>query len=497
MRTIISYIFLILVFTAGLILFSVSSVYAGKDEDQTQALMQIFTDVLDDQAQRLARAQNPATLTQQGPIHIERTGAYYAITLPQIYITDAQGQSVRLGMISINASSAENPGEWAMTLAIPMPVLIISPKGQEYMRLTFGSQKTAGIWNEKFKAFTKLDATYKDILAIETENNGRISIPDLLVRYDMDILGDGDWSGPFFLRMRGANWDFPNEKLKGEIANINALLTFDQISHGMLRNIINQPLQTLSLYNPQLWSAAKGMKSEFTVSGLNIQTPTTGFETQTTKLKEAFIDIAIDQDTTTANTNIKTKGKFEGLAVTGGAPEFADLIPAQGTLNILQKNIPAQTLSKVLSAEGMNAPLAFLKVPAILAQSKSTIESEGTSISNETYNLKLTGIVLADVTALLSATAQGRLSFEGLERVLSIAKVNSSSARPSAYTGFFQSLTRTLERMKSLARIETTNSGQSFIHLYDFKLDEAGAFTINDKNASAIFLETLNFNSAP
>lgn len=497
MRKKTSYIFLILLYTAGLVLFPVSAVYANKNEDHTQALMKIFNDILTDQTQRLAHGQNPATLTQDGAIHIEKASTYYAVTLPQISITNPQGQRFQLGMISINANTADNPGEWKMTLAIPMPILILDSNGQEIQRITFGSQKTAGIWNEEFKAFTKLDALYSSILATTLIGNGSISIPDLLVRYDMDIIGDGQWSGPFFFRMLGAAWNFPNEKHKGEIADINALLTFDQISHDMLQNIFHDPLRVLSLYNPELWNAAKGIKSEITVSGVSIQTPTQGFETQTTRLKEAAVDIAIDQDTNTANANIKTNGHFEGLSVTGGVPEFSDLIPEKGKLNILQKNIPVQTLAKILSTEGINAPLAFLKIPAILAQSKSTIESEGTSITNKTYNIKLTGIALTDISALLNATAQGRLSFEGLERVLSIAKVNSSTARPSPYSGFFQNLTRVLEHMKSLARIETTNSGQNFVHLYDFKLDEAGALTINDKNANKIFLESLSFNSAP
>lgn len=469
--------------------FTVTAPAGARAEDKTKHLETMFSNFLALQTQRLATAQTPATLIQDGPIDIEKTGEYYAITLPQLSVRYSDGQTLRIGMISINANAAENPGEWTMTLAIPTPILGYDASGSESLRIEIGTQKSAGIWNEDFKSFTKLDAAYKNV-ELTTPAGGHVHVPDILVRYDLDMVSQGLWSGPLFVRAFKPTWDIPLIRAKGSLDKISALITLDQFSQSLFQKIISQPLMTVSLYDPQILNAAKAVKTELSLEKLSAQSQATGQSLQTITLGSASAKIGFDKDETGANMNAQILTKFKDLKIVGAPAEFSDLIPEHGTLNINQKNIPEQNLSKAFGNGGLNAAMALLKIPVLLAQAQSTLESEASYIANSTYNINLSGIVLADIAAMANATAQGRLRFEGLDKVLSIAQVNGSSTRASPHGAFFRGLASTLERMKTFAKIETTPS-QNFVHLYDFKLDQSGAFTINDKAASAVFFAPI------
>jgi hypothetical protein len=466
--------------------------------DHTEKLRSLFSDFLQDQAEKLQAATPPATLTQEGPIDVEKAGAYYAVTLPQLSIKTDNGPILQIGMISINVTPAPNPGEWKMTMALPTPISGFEADGREHYRIDLGSQKTAGIWNEALRTFTTIDAQYKDIAVTFPHTRGSIRVPDFLMRYDLNMVDKGLWSGPIFWRILNADWSLPSEGEKGSAEKISLLITADQLSESVLRQLIERPTSFFSAYDPALWSAAKSLKTEIELVNFSSQSEKTAAQTAeqrsaipfSARIAHLNSEFGFDNDPTSNTATVKLSGKFDGLAVTGLAPEFSELIPAEGTLNLAHKNIPVKSLNAAFANGGMNAAMALFKIPALLAQAKSTIESEGSSLRNDTYTINLSAIILADIAAVANATAQGRLSFEGLDKVLSIAQVNSASTRQSSYTDFFKNLADFLERIKTFARIET-NASKNFVHVYDFKMDQSGVLTINDQETSAVLWNSM------
>src|SRR5690606_24068324 len=114
-------------------------------------------DMLNQRAEQ-ARAQG-GELVRDGAVIVEKAKEYYAVTLPPLSLRGKNNTRVDIGMIAVNASPGKEEGEWRMSVALPMP-LIVRDMNQDGRTLTvdIARQNMAGIWHEKIEGFSKLNA---------------------------------------------------------------------------------------------------------------------------------------------------------------------------------------------------------------------------------------------------------------------------------------------------------------------------------------------------
>lgn len=170
--------------------FSISSVQAQEaiSAQGAEHLKSVFENILERQAQ-LANVQKEYTIEFDGAVTVEPTDTHYAVSLPAAKMHYADGNTITLGTISINAEPTEKPKEWKMDLTLPPAIHGFDARNTEIFNITFGGQKARGIWHEDFENFVQLDALYDNIQVQTIDQKQKpvtFSIGAVRARYDLN-----------------------------------------------------------------------------------------------------------------------------------------------------------------------------------------------------------------------------------------------------------------------------------------------------------------------
>ena len=122
---------------------------AQQDADKLQAIL--TRNVSDIAAQLKASG---GELRQTGSVTAKAMGDYIQASYPDLTIVYPGGNSADMGAIALNAKPGTTPGQWLMSFALPMPMITYDKTGAESGRMTAGSQKLSGVYDEKAAIYT-------------------------------------------------------------------------------------------------------------------------------------------------------------------------------------------------------------------------------------------------------------------------------------------------------------------------------------------------------
>lgn len=473
----------------------------ARAQDHEARIKDIFQKIIDEQKQSIAK--NPGDLRKlqfDGEISVEPVQDYYAVTMPRMTILYPNGEKLEIGMISANVTSPGaagplKPGQWKMTLALPTPILGFDASGAEIMRIALDGQRTAGIWDEALGNFVKLDARYSDLKIDFPATQGHIAIPAIAVRYDLTEDAEKRWSGPLSFDFFQTGWDIPALETKGKISALSLRLELSRLSADYLKEASGLLPEKINLANPDFLKTGDGIKAVLALGDVQITAPhmpLAGEEKSLLKLGSGAFNLEIS-GILGGMANAKTGLSFSGLSIRPVPPatdsnaveSLTALVPAQGDIKITHKNIPAESISKALATStGQDAQLAGLammfKLPALFSQAGSVLEVQKSHIGNDRYRIDMEGWTKADIAAALNATAEGKLSFAGLDGTISILN-NAPAGRLRPDQAAMISTSRSfLEGLKQRGKVRpSTGKPMEPIYDYDLKLDSMGLFTIN------------------
>lgn len=449
-------------------------------------LKSIFETMLEQKKKEIGTAdERPQELKLEGEVVVEELDTYYAITLPSMSLAYDNGSRTDVGIVALNAIPLKEEGQYKMTFAVPSPIINYGTAGEERTRFSIGGQNAAGIWNEKINGFQKLNVTLNDTLISAATDGSSVVIPDMKVLYDLDADGDR-WTGPMRFEANNLKVENPKNDLVIDLGNILMMMTLDQLTTDGLAN--------LNADNPQAitdMKVADGMDMRFLLKNLSGSKNKADGTREEFALGSASFGIKID-DVLSGSALFGINFGFDGLSSNMMEGEADALFPKSSSFTITQKNIPVDALTEVIKNTPADNPqmmglTMMLKVPAILAQAGSYVEINNTHMRNQNYDVVLDTVLRADIEAANAATAEGKLTFAGLDKVLSLVQVAASSSEDNEQRQTMRNLARFLENLKPYGRSEP-DATHGFVHIFDITMDKAGQFMINGKNAMGLMM---------
>ncbi|MGB4106386.1 MAG: hypothetical protein WBK55_01160 [Alphaproteobacteria bacterium] len=464
---------------------------------------------------KLAEIDGVTKIEYQGEVMVEEAGDFYAVTLPYTKLINARNEQIDLGMISINASPADTPGQWKMRVAIPTPVVVTDKTGAEIMRVTIAGQRAAGIWDETLQSFVKLDAQYKDMLFAGREGN--IKLPETRVIYDFTKDAAGKWSGPGSITFKNLDASGPHKDTM-KIADAKITFAIDKYDSSAIR-LYREKLAALgesltggaakgqpssahaaavaNMMTDFLTGAGNGIQLRYDVTGLNLTKTDVAGVTRNLALPKGFLGLELG-GFNSGKVRLALKGGHEGLKITP-ATEQQGLTPTESNIDIVIENIPVREIADLgkntfdSAAQrpemGKLAGLSLLiKLPALLSQAGTFMTVTDTRMGNADIDIKLDGRARADISAVNSATMDSKATIRGLDTLLARMKEKQKTATPAEQQKIAATIAR-LEQIKKNARVEKTADGQT-LHVLELIMNPQGQLLLNGKDA-------LGSNAAP
>ncbi|MCC7305384.1 MAG: hypothetical protein IT558_03885 [Alphaproteobacteria bacterium] len=484
--------------------FITTPAYAAINAEGAAKLKTIFENFIAYQ-KSVSAMPGAARMEYDGEILVEEAGDYYAVTLPHTRFVYPDGSRLDFGMVSINASPHDKPGQWKMAFALPTPIVVMDAAGNPVTKISLGAQKAAGVWDEQLENFAKLDAQYNDIKAESLQNNFTLTIPETQVRYDFEKDEQGKWSGPGLFAARRLQIGSTNtgsadiEELKCDFTldryNPAALIKYrDQLKALMDEMAKADPAQKQqfstklsSLISDLVLNSGNGFRAQYSASGITLKNA--GTAPGEIKIGKGFLGIDLSGFATDKVT-FGLKLGYDGFAQTPVPAGYEGVTPSGVNFDVRFENLPARQLAEVsqntLQAAALQPEMAQLagislitKLPAILSQAGATMAITNNHIGNEAYSFDVNGIVKADINAVGNMSADIKGTFRGLDPLLE--KVKALAAKPgAAQADKMQSLAGTLEMLKAQGKPDKNANGEP-VYTYSFIMTPQGQMLVNGK----------------
>jgi hypothetical protein len=443
---------------------------------------------------------------------VEKAADYSAVTLPYTKVINPQGDQIDIGMISINATEADDPGQWKMRVAVPTPIIVTDSAGAEIMRIAIGGQRAAGIWDEVLQSFVKLDALYKDMTITGPEAS--VKIPETQVIYDFAKDAAGKWSGPGSITVK--NIDATGTQNGGTFKAAEARIDFaiDQYDSNAIKQYreklaalaetmakdpatqkgVISPTHTAAIANTMMeffTQAGNGMKIRYDVTGVTMTREEGGTTplTRTITIPKSFFAMDLG-GFMTGKVRLGVQGGYNGFVITPEEAGSKGLTPSEANVDLVFENIPIKeiiglgknTLDATMAQPDMKnlAGVSFLfKVPALLSQAGTYMTISNTYLGNEDINIKIEGRARADISAVNSATADATATFRNLDLLISRLK-EQAKVRTQGDQAKIQSTITQLETVKQHATVQTGPNGP--LHVLKFEMTPKGEMLLNGKD---------------
>ncbi len=483
---------------------------AAIDKDGAAKLKVVVTNFLKEQ-KKLAKIDGLTKVEYQGETMVEEAGDYYAVTMPYTKIIQPDGNQVDVGMISVNASPGDAPGQWKMRVAIPTPIVVTNKAGVEIVRMTLGGQRAAGIWDESMQSFVKLDALYKDIAF--TGPGATIKIPETRIIYDFAVDTARKWSGPGSITFKNLAADIPKTNSQFGASEIKVSFAIDQYSAAALSEYRGklaalsetmnkdaaakaaQPSQdhTAAIANMMMdffTRAGNGMKVRYDATNVYFNGPSgQAGAVRKIEMPKAFFGIDLS-GFTTGKLRFALQSGYEGLKIT--PPENdGKLTPSTANFDVAIENIPIREIfelgkntmdSIARSPETKQlAGMSFLiKLQALLSQSGAFLNVTDTHFGNKDIDVKLEGRARADMSAVMSGTAEAKATIRNLDTLLAGLKEKEKTMQGKDLEKMQQTIAQ-LQNFKQNAKEEKTADGQA-VHVLEFAVTPQGQVLLNGED---------------
>jgi hypothetical protein len=470
---------------------------AAKISDEgAKRLETLFSKVLEDQKQAMEVSET--SLVTKGKITVEQAKDYYAVTLPEITITNPEGDETHIGFIAINATPTDNPNNWKMSVAIPTPILRKNAEGETETEISIGSQRMVGLWLGEMENFSQLKANYKDIVAKTFPKNNRFNIADMTILVDLKETKDGLWSGPSKITFSDVSVDTPEEEnaltlkeaiLLASITDIDPLKYKEatkELSNLEIDNTKSQ--QSIGIINTLLKASGDAVTVKGSLSDLKMKTKAKEHKpAREINLEKVAFDYGIDglqgdNVNLTVGLNYRGDTKKEEtekalMPHTADARITLNNFPMTKVISIGQSTLPNDDSNP--DAQKVAALQAMMTLPQLLAESGTTLEIKDIKYGNNTYFVNLDGTLKANRNSMLGASGEMLLKVMGMEKLRTALQAESSEEDTKEQRMIDQAL-------KRIEFIEKISKKEGNVHVSKLVLGEDGKITINGQDAKTV-----------
>ncbi len=454
--------------------------------------------------------QNPLVnnkYTFNGEVSVEQGDGFFKASLPSVTYNNEDKIRLDIGQIAINAIPMEKNNEWQMAISLPSNITAYDDTNTAIGSIDIGKQQFGGVFNKDFKNFSKLKASYDNVVMTSLKNNLKATLPELSLFYKFEDSKEGFLSGPMEYTLTGLNIKEDNNVIfKAEELVLSG--AFKDFDIKMQENILSQlegidseqedpsELNTQTLFNLLTDSYFKGSDAfSINLSGKNIAfTPpqpslnsslsTESSPDSSTQLNAFNFGLAMSdlrQEKSKINLSVGYDKPQDAKSRPPHEIALLSLIPNNTNIDINFNNIPVQKLVQIgqnafkqatlLTQQGQSPADALkmqllMSLPQILTTSGAQIEIKDISAENSKYTAKISGTAIANSTASKMVTASLNAELSGLSTMASLL----------GKTPRTQPFVAPLSMLQMMGQ----KKGNTDKYSYDLKLNEQGTLTVND-----------------
>jgi hypothetical protein len=430
--------------------------------DGAARLKTLFIGLIADRKADLA--QRGLTLRTQGDITVEQASGYYAVTLPEMSVVDKEGDMVDIGLIAVNAIPTENPDNWTMSVALPMPIIKRDESGREIGRLQVGRQQMNGFWDGTVKNFTKLGLLYNDIRYTDTRDNKVAALGRAEVTSDLTVK-NGRLSGPTKINLAGLSSGTPANPGRNRAGSIIVEMNYEDISLDALLN----PNMELS-------------PSDY--GGLIVKAAVNDIVADVELGSAAFEYVASKPENALANQTLTLN--YRGLNVSEDNNEYAELIPAFIDINLDLNKLPIKDIFALIktnmggnggtgaaaAAKKLAAFQALTILPAKMAQAGTVLEIDALNFNNDVYDVDTSGALAASSASPMGFVGGLSLKVKGLDETEDILQ-EKIKITPAPQKAILEKI------LQQVNLIQVVGKRVDDSYICDLNITENGEVTIN------------------
>jgi|GEM_PF-5970033 len=437
----------------------------AKDTAAEVKLKMIFTEMIENNKENLAK--DGKTLNVIGDINIEDGGKYYAVTLPELVISEVNGDQTQIGMIAVNATPTDNPNNWNMAIALPTPFVKNDAEGTKIGQFNLGTQKFAGIYSVPLKNFTKLALDYRDLKFSNYEDNEIVDIEKFEVFSDLVETKD-TLSGPTNIKLSDITFADVKKNKTTTIDEVDVLVEYEGLDIlALLQNSTNLNINKLG--GVKLKADIKDIESNFKLSRIEI-------EYDGEKPKNGLSDQ-------------KFKMKYNNLRPQLSADDTAKFIPQDMNIDFAFNKLPIADLialgvMKATSSEDNPAAAlgviqAITTLPAKMSKSGTNLDIDNIDFKNDLFDITTKGKLKADNDSPIKIVGDIILSAKGLDKTRSAIEQKMSNSNANGKKAMAKILNQ-------ITFIKEKCDGAGGDYVCNINLSKSGQVTVNN-NAINLF----------
>lgn len=476
-----------------------------------QRLQSIFDKYLNDRKADIALRGNE--LRTEGSVTVEKTGAYYAVTLPHISYHEKDGAYTDLGITAINVVAGDAPGTWKMSIAMPSPILSYDAQKQPLRRIDVEKQIVSGVWDEALESFSKLDARYQSITFEHYPAKVRATTPAASILYDFTN-ANNRWSGKASYAMNDlviqstdsakANAsptlklgkmgidmtvrDYDAQVGKTYKARIQDIITKRAASDAP--NIVSEnELNTIqTAFGDFLANAIGEFSQRVYFNGFELNDPASMPDAK--KITIASGDVSFSGNNFRADkSNIGLDLNYAGLSIIPASGASNPTIPDRMKIDIDLSNIPLKDLSATIQkfARDPSQQDPATKNAALMALLKNAgtiLKLSPSTIGNAHYTIDGNGVTTASTTSPTGIEGTTQIDIRGIDAVIKLAQGKVTDKNLDAGTKMHY--TRMAVALATLKMVGQQSPGDKDKRTYVLDMTPDGKFLINGSDISML-----------
>jgi hypothetical protein len=472
-----------------------SPAQANTSETEKNQLRAIVVQTLADY--KTSYEQTGGTFDISGDINIEQAETYYAVTLPRLLITDKTGQRGEIDMIALNVSRASLPESWKMSVALPTSLSYFDAGGKPTTRIDLGTQKISGVWHEKLRQFTSLNAVFDNLVIHEFKTSSRTILPTLTVLSDLKPSGDSLWSGQASVHAVNIQTLDQNGQQLSLTADMKGTADIKNLS----ADVKTIPVADTKTDNPlrSLGFKADDIQAKMTLHQARFFAPFAGAKSVTEYALEK-LSLALNlKNMNESHPSIGVLLDWAGLAATPNRDDFNSFVPGTFHVDMDLEKIPSDTvfefIQKTVMAQSAQTPSArqivalqaMLLLPQMFSKAGTSLTIKDSYAISDTYQTLLKGNIKASDTSVIGASGQLNGEIYGLTDVEKKIKARlETSAENDKH--IWQNALERVSWLKTLGREGTGTRGKP-AYLYDFVMGEKGDITFNGQTLTELMMD--------
>ncbi len=490
----------------SILLFSPINAMAIEINDAgAQKLKSSFQELLDYQ-KTSNEAFGSLKIIYGGELTVEQNPDYYTITLPHISIQnipiseDEKEFTLDIGVITMNAMPDDKPEYWKVSLSLPSKVTLSDDTDKDLV-IAIKEQRAIALFNDRLGYFTKADIALTDISVTEGGKDTGFSLGDIKFYSNMNEGESGKFSGSGYISLGGLSISSPDKESSAKIGEVKFdfnmvefnLLTLKEYSNKLSNHEKTfSALSDLDEHNINSDDVIEMISDlyDFEMDGFSFNYDLKDFRLVSEKdskdfddfnLGSAFFGFGLDGlNSEKGSLHINTG--YNDVNISPIDTKYGELLPKNVNFDIKATNVPypqlsqmaantAKSIAKNPDGASMAGLSVLMRLPAILSQSDAEIIFEKNGIKNDVYGIILDGNIATDLAAIMSFSAKFRVVFDGLDKVLSIAKKDE-----------LMPIISKLEKFKEIGKNDSGNDS----YVFEIETTPEGKILVNGQDTSTI-----------